>query len=287
MAPNFEHLQRIEPYLMPLLATQGGKHLRVDGTAFLIGPGWAMTATHVLLEYLATIDQAHVNLHLRDGAHRHLSPTFDLAVGILGPPPTVTTVHAIHSYFAFPGDICVLRLKDAQFDWTQLVDYPRLKLLPPTIGSAITALGFPNTVADTIVPAPTMLTLNRSFSVGKVVELHDLKRDNFSLDFPCYRTTANLIGGMSGGPVLDEEGVVCGIVSTSYDLPVGEEPISYMLTLWQAATINIVEPPSVDLRPFLELLRSGSFSVQDEARVRLEVNHDRTFNVKILPAAPG
>lgn len=258
------------------------QHLRVDGTAFLIAPGWAMTATHVVLEYLASIDGTRPDDLPRDGRIRDIQPTFDLAVGILGEPPTVTTVHVVKSHFAFPGDICLLRLKEGQFDWSRLTDYPRLRLLPPAPDDAVTAVGFPSSAAADRESAPTLLTLAHSFSTGRVVEVHQFKRDSFNLDFACYQTTANFVGGMSGGPVMDEHGAVCGVVSTSYKLADGEEPISFAATLWQAAIINLADAGTTDQRPFLDVLRGGSFSVLDADRLRLSKNSAGQLEITLV-----
>ena len=54
-------------------------------------------------------------------------------------------------------------------------------------------------------------------SVGVVREIHDWRRDKVNLPFPCYRVGARFDAGMSGGPVFDEYGSLCGLVCASPD----------------------------------------------------------------------
>lgn len=58
-------------------------------------------------------------------------------------------------------------------------------------------------------------------TVGEVREVHHEKRDSVRLPFPCYQVNARFDGGMSGGPVMNDNGRVCGVVCSN--LPPDEE----------------------------------------------------------------
>ena len=48
------------------------------------------------------------------------------------------------------------------------------------------------------------------------------------MNFPCFQTDCKLVGGMSGGPVIDGlNGNMIGVVSSSFDIAEGEDHISY------------------------------------------------------------
>lgn len=85
-----------------------------------------------------------------------------------------------------------------------------LDLLPPAVGEKITAFGYHGNeveVADKLIE----LRVEAGTSHGTVLEVHDDLRDRARLRFPCFRTNARFEGGMSGGPVFNGAGHVCGI----------------------------------------------------------------------------
>ena len=53
-------------------------------------------------------------------------------------------------------------------------------------------------------------------SFGLVNQLYPSHRDRM-LPCPCFQAGAHIMSGMSGGPVFDERGEICGIVSTGFD----------------------------------------------------------------------
>ena len=58
-------------------------------------------------------------------------------------------------------------------------------------------------------------------------------RDQVQLPFPCYQVSTRFDAGMSGGPVFDETGALCGLVRSNVaGSHIDAEPISYVTTLW-------------------------------------------------------
>ena len=63
---------------------------------------------------------------------------------------------------------------------------------------------------------------------GMVRTVHNKGRDRVMLPCPCFEVGASFRPGMSGGPVFDKKGRLCGIVSTGIEGAVS----SYAVTLW-------------------------------------------------------
>lgn len=92
---------------------------------------------------------------------------------------------------------------------------------------------------------PVTIARKGSTSVGTVVEIHDERRDNFSITWPCFRVNARFDGGMSGGPVFNEAGELCGLVCAC--MPPGEpggDHVSYVTSLWPMLAIELDATPS-------------------------------------------
>ncbi|WP_375497148.1 serine protease [uncultured Jatrophihabitans sp.] len=50
-------------------------------------------------------------------------------------------------------------------------------------------------------------------SSGPVIERHPVRRDSSAINFPAVMTNAHDEHGMSGGPVIDADGVIIGVIS--------------------------------------------------------------------------
>lgn len=91
-----------------------------------------------------------------------------------------------------------------------------LSLVIPTIGERIVAFGFPqskvNIRKDHLGTSHIEINDEPSVSVGEIKEVYPERRDSFMLTFPCVRTNARLEGGMSGGPVFNNDGKLIGVV---------------------------------------------------------------------------
>jgi hypothetical protein len=76
-----------------------------------------------------------------------------------------------------------------------------------------------------------------------VIEVHHERRDTVRLPVPCFQTNARFDGGMSGAPVFNEQGQVCGLVCSSLPPTTSDEDhCSYVSSLWPLLTIDIDAP---------------------------------------------
>jgi hypothetical protein len=96
-------------------------------------------------------------------------------------------------------------------------------------------------------------------SIGEVGQIFPEHRDRSTLTFPCFEIRARFDHGMSGGMVIDEDGALCGLVCSGFELDdPNDMPLSYAATLWPILTTVIsidrgeghprgVEYPMIDL----------------------------------------
>jgi hypothetical protein len=269
-APILDHDELLS-LVVPVAATRGSTPLSILGTAFVVAPGWAITATHVVAEYHAAIDGR--NLHVPTGlpSHYDLDPSFELRLALSAPNGMMDVVGARRHVFSSRGDICLIEMDERGYDWRRFGKFPILELAPPPIGSEVHVFGLPSTRSTPGDKSPVKLRLNPSRGSGRVTEVHPSGRDRALLNFSCFRTNAPILGGMSGGPVLNDRGHICGVASSSHTLQDGEEPISYAAALWPAVSLPLRSHPKVlgDYQRFFDLLSSGTIACCDMHRVQL------------------
>lgn len=82
-----------------------------------------------------------------------------------------------------------------------------------------------------------------TITTGEIIEVFPERRDNSRLNFPCFRINARFDGGMSGGPLFNDRGWVCGLICSSLPPEDGHgEHISYGVALWPAMATLIDYP---------------------------------------------
>ena len=250
----------------------------VVGSATILSGHLLVTARHVLESIPGLHDSRSVD---------STSPTADTSVGrglaavqVLPGPEYV--IWDVVSAIAHPlSDLALLRTSsnpwrsdpDREPRWRA----PRVNPFAPQVGERVAAFGYRRGRAhaskDSVGTLHIVVDAEFMSSVGVVREIHDWRRDQVKLSFPCYQVSARFDAGMSGGPVFDEYGSLCGLVCTGVDGAHEEgEPISYVTTLWPLFTLIIDcdrgddHPRSVQY-PAIELARDGQIHVADRAKL--------------------
>ncbi|HTF16634.1 MAG TPA: trypsin-like peptidase domain-containing protein [Chryseolinea sp.] len=205
-----------------------------SGTGVVVAQNLVLTAKHVFEDFAVKFGIGKINsagvaetddfniwvmfmsnhpgqlYHVYEVAQIHLNPYSDLALFHLN---SFDKAGKNHRYFSSP-----------------------LSLVIPSIGERVTAFGYPKSkvVVRRDEQGTSHIEINDepSISVGEIKDVHPEKRDNFSITFPSALTNARMDGGMSGGPVFNDEGMLIGLVCRGYDLVDDEEPISYIALLW-------------------------------------------------------
>jgi hypothetical protein len=248
---------------------------RIIGTATAIAPFLLISARHVLFPKWDGQTARNMSLADVDFETDHIA-----AVQIVPGPEYI--VWDVRTGWADPAaDFVLLHLgtnpgrsaHDQPFSWR----LPRINPFAPTIGERIAAFGYRNS-AMTISKNPdgsNHIAVNDDpmMSVGVVRDIHQIQRDRHSLPFPCYQVNARFDGGMSGGPVFDETGCLCGLVCSGVaGSECDGEPVSYVTTLWPLFRIKISadrgdQYPRGIWYPIIELARGGQIAVVDIERL--------------------
>lgn len=243
-----------------------------QGACTAIASHLCVTAKHVILDFLdhfgkgstvANLDVSCFSLQalqildkplryaLWSVCNAYLSPLSDIALLHLAPYCTVA------------GKITTARA------WKQV----RLNLFAPSVGSRIVGFGFHSSTA-TVTKNPeggpnVHIHDKPTATVGEVRQVHAARRDSVRLNFPCYQVNARFDGGMSGGPVFDDFGRLCGVICSSFpSASPDEEHASYVATLWPAMGIPL-DVKGV-WRTLLDLARDSVVAADGWERIRLQ-----------------
>jgi hypothetical protein len=139
------------------------------------------------------------------------------------------------------------------------------------VGAVVAAFGYHSSVVKTTHNEDGSYHLDLrdvpQASTGQVEEILFRGQPSGRFTFPCYRVAARFDGGMSGGPIYDSQGRLCGIISGSYGIT-DERPISYAAMLWPILRMQISAnragnfPQNVNY-PAIELVTGGLIRVVD------------------------
>lgn len=237
---EFVGYQDIQRAVLPVLALQNGK-MKGLGTAVCIGPGWFVTAKHVIDEHYENHavdpeDGSGLYVYLQTDEHPPSEPE-----AIFGALLEVTSIN-LHS----ETDIATMstQLPAQTGDWLRHLP---LALRMPDVGEPVIFVGYPGTKVDfekpegenpivTIEPHPTV-------SVGEVLSLEPIRRFQKYRGSPGFESDAPGPWGMSGGAVLDADGQVVGVLSSSMDLG-GDPPASstYAAAVGPVLELNVMVP---------------------------------------------
>jgi hypothetical protein len=136
--------QPIHQVVSPLFAIRGGQEEYVSGSAFLIGRGWAVTAHHVLEDFIRRFQGPASGIG-EIGASFEILGYFTLEGGQRFLPFKV-----MRAWRAAPLDLAVLAIGVPE-DWpdNHVWTVPSLDLFPPKVGTQIVAFGFPSSRLET------------------------------------------------------------------------------------------------------------------------------------------
>jgi len=218
------------------ISQSGAGAIEFLGSGFIIAPYLAVTAKHIidgfmrkfysegypaLDGYMIVTKDTRFRLHVSQGKENEL----------LKRAFRVDLV-SVSSF----SDFAVLRLvplfREEGYIWRPYA----LSALMPAKGTTVTAFGYKVQTSYSKSEVESY-EVNRYYSLGSVMEIHDLKRDSSTLYFPCFETNARYDGGMSGGPVFSQSKYVVGLISASMKFPPTddaptEQHYSHVASLW-------------------------------------------------------
>jgi len=241
---------------------------RPSGSAVIIAPHLAITAKHVIEDHWRTF----TGYDLPTNGHQH--GVFHLqALQIIHGTQSGALWDVTELSCSGHTDVAFLYLSPGSETAHRYTRWraPKLNFLAPAVGAEITAFGYRSSAIESVVGTTVTWRHAPTLSDGRVLEIHEDKREDVNLTFPCFRTNARFDGGMSGGPVFDSGGVLRGLVcysSTSPDDPVHD---TYAVLLWPSLVTplrfrldgTIVAPRY----PAIELVRDGSIHALEADRI--------------------
>ncbi|PZT94222.1 MAG: hypothetical protein DI624_15080 [Brevundimonas sp.] len=194
----------------------------IMGSGVMVAPGMALTATHVIDEIEAAGGAPLLLTFLPDAARAWVP------IGI----STLSGPSAFYDDVRVSSDITLI---SCSLNSDALAAAP-LSLAPmrvalPLLGDRLWAIGFRHQDlhegAALISPMVSSGIVTQAFPMGRGERMPS----------PCFEVGMETIGGMSGGAVVNAEGEVVGIVSSSPD-----GGPSYMTLIWDALRLRVAGP---------------------------------------------
>lgn len=277
--PNPDFLQvgefphPIQKQVMPIMA-------KVYDQVFPVGTGFVITTSGLMMTAGHVLEAARSKAVPRETDEGGKVPYVELyamyASNDTHPEDSVGGMWPIDSFRRHRKlDVGVCRLKGATRRETgKSVRWPPLTLSPgiPVVGSRVWAYGYFLMTGSGWLGDDGLETMNfhqsSAYTQGKIIDVHPEYRDQAFLSFPCFRTNARFDPGMSGGPILNEAGYVCGVVcSSSPPSEDGEDHLSYGSMIWPALMIGLENVSLGDEPPkdvtLLEMARGGYIATDD------------------------
>lgn len=232
----------VQEAIVPVVGWNGDE-LVCLGTAFAIDEsGVFVTARHVVqdwvTEFQARTHQGSAGLYVLYESDRPVGHAAQGASATLGGPLAVGSV-SWHP----DADVAVFHAQ-TPYVGGERVPFPTLELTVamPRRGDQCFAVGYARMHIEGAVrprlggdASLISVDYDRQLAAtrGSVEQVHPDRRDNFRLTWPCFLTDARYDKGMSGSPVLSDDGRVIGVVCSSTP-EVPDQPFTSYATLTAA-----------------------------------------------------
>ena len=287
--PEFGH--PIQQLVLPLAVVTEDSYKPL-GTGFMItSNGLLMTAKHVIKEgikhgVIKHIDGDNIEYELRFFAiFATINPNDDNS--LMGGLIPITK-----SWICSGTDIGFCLLNSPVINGQRLT-YPVSKLSPgvPKVGEHISGLGYYNMKGDMgpEVDGNKDVThiLDTAATSGEITDIHYYKRDNYMLNFPSFQTNAQFEPGMSGGPIFNESGSVCGVICSGFsNNDQGEDYITHGSLIWPSLGTRVTGRNPVtnetEYNLIYDLVQKGFIKCDDTiSHIKIEnlPNGDRNVNL--------
>jgi hypothetical protein len=198
------------------------------GMATIIGPGYAITAAHVWED----INNRFGSGPVQDETNFEFTVMMFLTVD---QGASFIPIRVVRAWVGFLTDIAVLyfHVPPEATMFKRRWGRPVLQLMPPSVGERVAAFGFTGSGGTLTGDGEWTFDLKPRTSTGRILEIHYDRRDAVRMPFACYRVDARFDASMSGGPVFNSAGNLCGIVCSSIPATAdNDEHSSYVTTLW-------------------------------------------------------
>ena len=209
----------ISAWTLSLVVDMGTDNPIIVGTAFPIREGVLVTAKHILKEYQYATEPGHMD--------RTVS-----ALQIL-PGNAFITWRITGAIVHKNADLAILLAGPRESGTEFWLPSWKLSQNAPQKSEWVGAFGNVNGRCHIVSRNPNgggivEVGNEGQANFGIVNNVYEQYRDRVMLPCPCFEIGANFGSGMSGGPVFDERGEICGVVSSSVE----GGGTSYAVTIW-------------------------------------------------------
>jgi hypothetical protein len=208
--------------IFPIIQASDSQAWQPIGTGFFISKnGLFATAKHIVLDATGQLIPDLAGIHL------------------LRAENTIIVREAIKVVTHPKADVAIGFLFDKRFAEEGVHTDNKLLVLTrdiPPLGSKVAAIAFPKTeLVDS--PKTYKLLFTMGAMEGTMEEYHPQGRDASMLPGRCFRTSMNILGGASGGPVASAQGSIFGINSTGYE----SIPVSFISSVQDLFDLDVLE----------------------------------------------
>ena len=220
--------------VLRLIANPLERNIKNSGTCSFVASNLGITAKHVIEDFLKTYGvssgTANVSLWaLQITNDESIFAVWEAREVWLSPHTDIALIHLI-PYDENAGKVIPKQLS--------------LDLIPPEVGSRVVGFGYHSrsgmsSVETNSVGGSDIKVNDEPYTtVGEVMEVYPERRDSFLLNFPSYRVNFKSKPGMSGGPVFNDDGKLCGLITTGVEIENGKYEVN-VVSLWPLLGITI------------------------------------------------
>jgi hypothetical protein len=133
----------------------------------------------------------------------------------------------------------------------------------PQVGERICTYAYPDIRGETNIDVVRQAHSTTTARTGVIEETFPSGGGPSRLHAPCFQTDMDLRSGMSGGPVFNTNGRLCGVNSTGYDFQVGLRPLSFISMLHPILDVQLPgeRPEGVSFRELVGLRQLDAVNV--------------------------
>lgn len=282
---NFTKIGNDKPHptqcsVMPVVAIRGDE-IRPLGTCFAItNNGLVLTAKHVVEEAIK------FNEFEKDTGKKWW-------VGVLyisdQQPETdnntiIGGIFTVNKVFQNSSDVAAMHVNIPIDTTTNKTVFMPLHILSPGIpkeGGLCVGIGYHKMDCSKISNI-NHISQSYAASKGKIEEIYLPKRDSHAHNFPCLQCSTRFDGGMSGGPVIGDNGNVIGVVCSTLGNPDGLGYISHVSLICNSLFLQIEYKDDDGLikKNFLyDFFIGGSLLLDDTINELVVERYDNTLSI--------
>jgi hypothetical protein len=115
------------------------------------------------------------------------------------------------------------------------------------------------------------------------MEIHPAHKDSGFLRFPCFGISNPITHGMSGGPIFNESGELCGLITATAYSAITNSIMSYAVSLWPIANtvINIPGENGITYKYAIDLMKSRILAAKNWEKITFMENPDGTTRMMV------